>query len=41
MNVFQTISELLLGKTIFDMNLNVGYYARIYIKYVLIRKIQF
>lgn len=29
MNVFQTRSELLLGKTIFDMNLNVGYYARV------------
>ena len=29
MNVLQTRSELLLGKTIFDMNLNVGYYARV------------
>ena len=29
MNVLQTKSELLLGKTIFDMNLNVGYYARV------------
>lgn len=30
MNVLQTRSELLLGKTIFDMNLNVGYYARVF-----------
>ena len=29
MDVLQTRSELLLGKTIFDMNLNVGYYARV------------
>lgn len=29
MNVLQTRNELLLGKTIFDMNLNVGYYARV------------
>lgn len=29
MNILQTRSELLLGKTIFDMNLNVGYYARV------------
>lgn len=29
MNVLQTRSELLFGKTIFDMNLNVGYYARV------------
>ena len=29
MNVLQTRGELLLGKTIFDMNLNVGYYARV------------
>jgi len=29
MNVLKTRSELLLGKTIFDMNLNVGYYARV------------
>ena len=29
MNIVKTRSELLLGKTIFDMNLNVGYYARV------------
>lgn len=29
MNVLKTRSELLLGKTIFDMKLNVGYYARV------------
>ena len=29
MNVLQTRSELLFGKTIFDMNLNVGYYVRV------------
>ena len=29
MNVLQTKSELLFGKTIFDMNLNVGYYVRV------------
>lgn len=29
MNILQTRSDLLLGKTIFDMNLNVGYYARV------------
>lgn len=29
MNVLQTRGELLLGKTIFDMELNVGYYARV------------
>ena len=29
MNVLETRSKLLLGKTIFDMNLNVGYYARV------------
>jgi len=29
MNVLQTRNELLLGKTIFDMDLNVGYYARV------------
>ena len=29
MNIVKTRSELLLGKTIFDMNLNVSYYARV------------
>ncbi len=29
MNIVKTRNELLLGKTIFDMNLNVGYYARV------------
>lgn len=29
MNILKTRSELLLGKTIFDMNLKVGYYARV------------
>lgn len=29
MNILKTRSELLLGKTIFDMNLRVGYYARV------------
>ncbi|MDO5568727.1 MAG: hypothetical protein Q4G04_01250 [bacterium] len=29
MNVLQVRNELLRGKTIFDMNLNVGYYARV------------
>ncbi len=29
MNIPQARSELLLGKTIFNMNLNVGYYARV------------
>ena len=29
MNIVKTRSELLLGKTIFDMNLNVAYYARV------------
>lgn len=29
MNILKTRSELLRGKTIYDMNLNVGYYARV------------
>ena len=29
MIILETRSKLLLGKTIFDMNLNVGYYARV------------
>lgn len=29
MNIVKIRNELLLGKTIFDMNLNVGYYARV------------
>ena len=29
MNILEVRSKLLLGKTIFDMNLNVGYYARV------------
>ena len=29
MNILKTRTELLKGKTIYDMNLNVGYYARV------------
>jgi len=29
MNILKTRGELLSGKTIYDMDLNVGYYARV------------